>query len=92
MISFEWDARKAKANLAKHGVSFEEAREAFRDPFALELLDDRFDYGEERFVLIGLVRGRCLTVVHTQHDDVCRLISAWLSTKAEHDAYFEAKD
>ena len=92
MISFEWDARKAKANLAKHGVSFEEAREAFRDPFGLELLDDRFDYGEERFVLIALVRGRCLTVVYTGHDDVCRLISARLSTKAEQDAYFEAKE
>ena len=42
MISFEWDAKKAKANLAKHGVSFEEAKEAFRDRLALELLDDRF--------------------------------------------------
>jgi uncharacterized DUF497 family protein len=65
MLSFEWDA-KAKANLAKHGVSFGEAREAFRDPLALELFDDRFAYGEERYVLIAMVRGRCLTVVRTR--------------------------
>ena len=92
MVSFEWDARKAKANLARHGVSFEEAREAFRDPLALELLDDRFAYGEERHVLIAMVRGRCLTVVHTERDEVHRLISARPSTKAEQDAYFEAQD
>jgi uncharacterized protein len=91
MISFEWDARKAKANLAKHGISFEEAQDAFRDPCALELLDDRLDYGEERFVLIAMVRGRCLTVVHAPRDNVYRLISARPSTKTEHDAYFEAQ-
>ena len=91
MLSFEWDAAKARANRSKHGVSFEEAKEAFGDPFALELLDDRFDYGEERFVLIAMVRGRCLTVVHAPRDDIYRLISARLSTKAEQDAYFEAQ-
>jgi uncharacterized DUF497 family protein len=92
MISFDWDARKAKANLAKHGISFEKAKEAFRDPFGLELLDDRFDYGEERFILIALVHRRCLTIVHAWREETCRLISARLSTKAEHDAYFEAQD
>ena len=92
MISFEWDARKAKANLAKHGISFEEAEAAFRDPFALEFLDERFDYGEERFVLIAMVGDRCLTVIHAPRDDICRLISARLSNKAEQDAYFEAQD
>jgi uncharacterized protein len=91
VLRFEWDDEKAKANLAKHGVSFEEAKEAFHDPFALEFLDDRFDYGEDRFVLIAMVRGRCLTVVYAEHDEVCRLISAWPSTKAEQDAYFEAQ-
>jgi len=92
MISFEWDAGKAKANLAKHGVSFDEAKLAFRDPFGLEFVDDRFDYGEERFILIAMVRSRCLTVVYAAHDDVCRLISARASTKIEQDAYFKAQD
>ena len=91
MPSFEWDDGKAKANLAKHGVSFEEATEAFRDPFALEFVDDRFDYGEDRFVLIAMVRGRCLTVVYTEDGGVHRLISARPSSRAEQNDYFEAQ-
>ena len=91
MIRFEWDAAKARANVAKHGVSFEEAKEAFRDPFGLELLDDRFDYGEDRLILIAMAPRRLLTVVFVERGDLCRLISAWPSTKAEQDAYFEAQ-
>jgi len=48
-LEFEWDAAKAARNHVKHGVRFETARLAFRDPFAVEWLDDRFDYGEERY-------------------------------------------
>jgi uncharacterized protein len=62
MLRFEWELEKARASLAKHGVSLEEAEEAFRDPFGLELIDDRFDYGEERLILIGMAQGRLLTV------------------------------
>lgn len=50
--SFEWDEAKAADNYAKHGVSFETAIKVFRDPFGIERLDDRQDYGEERFILI----------------------------------------
>ena len=59
---FEWDEGKSVANFAKHGVSFEAARNVFRDPFAMELLDDRFDYGEERYAIIGMASGRLLFV------------------------------
>jgi len=48
---FEWDNRKAAANFAKHGVSFDKAREVFNDPFAVDRLDDRADYSEQRFVI-----------------------------------------
>lgn len=89
MLLFKWDPERAIANVAKHGVSFEEAKEAFRDPFGLELVDDRFDYGEERLILIATARGRLLTVVFVERGDLCR--SAWPSTKAEQDAYFEAQ-
>jgi len=41
---FEWDDAKAAANLAKHGVTFEQARDAFNDPFAVDFVDDRADY------------------------------------------------
>ena len=43
---FEWNKAKAAANRAKHGVTFEQAREAFDDPFAIDFVDDREDYGE----------------------------------------------
>jgi uncharacterized DUF497 family protein len=56
--SFEWDEAKAAENYAKHGVSFETATEVFDDPFGIERLDDREDYGEVRFILIGTSRGR----------------------------------
>jgi len=91
MPYFEWDAAKAKANQAKHGVSFEQAKAAFGDPFGLELVDDRFDYGEERFVLIAMASGQLLTVVYAERDETCRLISARPSTRVEQDAYFEAQ-
>ena len=65
MLSFTWDDEKAKTNLAKHGISFEDAKEAPRDPFGLELLDNRFDYGEERFILIAIARRRLLTVMYS---------------------------
>ena len=54
-MKFAWDKRKAKSNYARHGVSFDFAKAAFKDPFAMEFLDDRHDYGEERFVMIGRV-------------------------------------
>ena len=57
---FEWDGAKAAENYAKHGVSFELAKRAFRDPFAVEWLDDRYGYGEARFSLLGMADGRLL--------------------------------
>jgi putative transcriptional regulator len=52
--SFEWDEEKAASNAAKHGVRFEAARSVFDDPFAIEYVDDRQDYGQDRFILIGM--------------------------------------
>jgi uncharacterized DUF497 family protein len=57
-LKFEWDNAKAQANLRAHGVSFDLAKSVFKDPFAIELCDDREDYGEERFILIGLYPDR----------------------------------
>jgi hypothetical protein len=50
-VEFEWHDAKAEANLNAHGVSFELARTVFKDPLAIELLDDREDYGEDRFLI-----------------------------------------
>ncbi len=62
-MEFEWHDAKAEANLNAHGVSFELARTVFRDPMAIEFLDDREDYGEDRFLLIGMAEGEVLLFV-----------------------------
>ena len=85
---FEWDEAKAAENYAKHGVSFEMATLVFKDPFAIERLDDRADYGEDRFILTGLAEGTLLTVVHTERNGRIRIISARQATRHEQDDYF----
>ena len=57
-LEFEWDDAKAEANLQAHGVSFDLAKTVFRDPFAVERLDDREDYGED---CVGLISARRAT-------------------------------
>ena len=59
-MKFEWDYAKAETNLRAHGVSFDLASTVFKDPFAIERVDDRQDYGERRFVMIGMAQGRVL--------------------------------
>ena len=61
--AIEWDEAKAGANLAKHGISFADAAPVFEDLSRLEWLDDREDFGEDRFVTVGLVQGREIVVV-----------------------------
>ncbi|MDP2411760.1 MAG: BrnT family toxin [Pseudolabrys sp.] len=73
---FEWDPAKAGANETLHGVSFKTARDVFGDPFALEWHDNSENYGEDRYVIIGMVDERLLHVAYTMRGDVIRLISA----------------
>jgi uncharacterized protein len=87
-IEFEWDEFKARENYAKHGVTFEVAKEVFKDPFAVERLDDRDAYVEDRFVLIGVAEGVILTVVYTERSSRIRLVSARRATRHEQDDYF----
>jgi uncharacterized protein len=83
---FEWDDAKAAENIRKHGVRFEEAVAAFRDKFAIDYFDDT-DYGEDRFIHIGLSGGQLLTIVYTELADRIRIISARRSTKHEDEDY-----
>ena len=88
-MKFEWDRRKADTNLAKHGVSFEEAKTVFYDENA-RLIDDPDHSGEEdRFILMGISQGlRIITVCHCYRDeDRIRLISARKATKQEKQFY-----
>jgi uncharacterized DUF497 family protein len=87
-LKFEWDAAKAEANWKKHGVSFELAREVFRDPFAVLRVDERANYGEERFVIIGAAANKILlAVAYTEREGSIRLISARRATQHEQDDY-----
>lgn len=87
-MRFQWDKAKAKDNFAKHGVSFEFAKKVFSDPYAIEYLDDRQDYDEERFVIIGMADGHVLFVAFTERENIFRIISARRATKSEREAYF----
>jgi uncharacterized DUF497 family protein len=89
-VEFEWDGAKAKINLSAHGVSFDLAKSVFKDVFAIELVDDREDYGEERFITIGMADGEVLlSVVYTERAERIRIISARRATQNEQDEYFE---
>ena len=88
-LEFEWHDAKAAANLQAHGVSFALATTVFKDPFAIEFLDDRADYGEKRFVTIGMADGQVLLfVAYTERAERVRIISARRATKHEQDQYF----
>ena len=89
-IRFDWDLAKARINLRKHGVSFDEAETVFYDDHALLLDDPDHSEDEDRFVLLGLSsRFRVLVVVHTYHelDEVICIISARKATKVEQGGY-----
>lgn len=89
-MEFEWDEKKAKANLRKHGVNFEEASTAFRDPLSATARDPDHSVGEDRFVTFGVSsRGRLLVVSHTERGDKVRIISARLAKKGERKIYEE---
>ena len=90
---FEWDYAKAKTNLSKHKIRFEDAATVFRDKQAISLPDDEHSAEEERWLTIGLDRvTRLLVVVHTavfrEKDGYrIRIISARKATKMEQKAY-----
>ena len=89
-LHFEWDAAKARANLRKHGISFEEAETAFLDDYAIVLPDpDHSSADDERLLLIGLSAAlRVLIVIHCEVEAyVVRLISARRATRSERVQY-----
>jgi len=91
-LGFEWDEEKARSNIAKHGVSFEEASTVFGDPLSLTVPDPAHSEAEERFVILGHSHtGKLLVVVHTERGDNIRIISARRATKQERKDYEEGK-
>lgn len=90
---FDWDPAKAKLNLAKHGVSFDDAMTVFADPLALTIFDTDHSAEEDRWVTLGLSQpGKLLLVIHTHvemaADEVLvRIISARRPTREESRSY-----
>jgi hypothetical protein len=87
-LEFEWDEIKAAENVRHHGVSFAQAALAFRDLFAVEWIDLREAYGEERIILLGMTGNLLLTVVYTERAGRIRMISARRATRNEEDLYY----
>lgn len=89
-VTVEWDPKKAGQNLKKHGVSFEEAVTVFHDILSVTIEDPLHSENEERFVIIGeSMQRRILVVVHTDRDEIIRIISARLATAHERRVYEE---
>jgi hypothetical protein len=83
-VQFEWDPKKAKNNLNKHGVSFEEAVSVFYDPLSATFDDPDHSDDELRLITIGFSSGnRLLFVSHSDRGEVLRIISARAATKHE---------
>ena len=88
--NFEWDPKKAEANLSKHGVSFREAVAAFGDPLSMNMADPDHSDREERFIVLGMSdRYRLLVVSYTERPPRTRIISARLATRHEQKQYEE---
>ncbi len=82
-MRFEWDEEKNQANIRKHGFNFTDAWEIFESPMLISL-DVKEDYGEERWIGIGFLRGRIVVVVFTERDDdTIRVISLRKALKYE---------
>jgi len=89
-LSFEWDESKAKANLATHRVSLDEATTVFMDPFSMTISDPDHSEQEERYLDIGCsVRGRLLVVAYTERGTSIRIINCRKATPMEQRRYEE---
>lgn len=89
---FSWDENKAARNLAKHGVSFEEAATVFGDPLSDTFDDPEHSADERRFLIVGMSeRGRLLIVAHADDGPVVRVISARELTRVERAFYEESR-
>ena len=93
-LSFEWDGKKNRANIKKHGISFEEAQSTFKDEHAIQFFDPDHSASEDRFILLGISATlRVVVVCHCFRGDdlVVRIISARKADQSEEKDYWEAR-
>ena len=87
-MRYEWDEAKRKANILKHGIDFVDVPAIFAGD-TVTVIDERFDYGETRYLTLGLLKTRVIVAVHTETADVIRIISARKATHYEEKSYFD---
>jgi len=87
-MEFEWNEVKRRANYAKHGLDFRDAEKVFQG-ITLTAEDDRQDYGEKRFISLGLLEDMVVVVVHTARSKKTRIISMRKANQREKQAYEE---
>ncbi len=88
-MKFEWDEQKRLINLQRHGFDFVGISGIFDDPNALTILDDRYNYGETRYITFGLLNGRVVAIAHTEDDKITRIISVRKAEKNEEIEYYK---
>lgn len=87
-MEFGWDENKRRTNIVNHGLDFADVEEVFQGAtFTFE--DDRDDYGEERFITLGLLRSTVVVIAHTERNNQIRVISLRKTTKHEQKIFFE---
>ena len=92
-LNFEWDEEKAKANLKKHRVSFDEATTVFIDPFSMTISDPNHSVNEQRYIDLGSSdKGRVLVVVYTERGSHIRIICCRKATSSERQLYEQGGD
>lgn len=87
-MKFAWDEKKRKSNIRKHGLDFIDAEIVFAGA-TFTFADDRFDYGEQRFITTGLLRGMVVVIAHAERAETIRVISMRKANKHEQATYFQ---
>jgi len=88
VVEFQWDEMKSRENLRKHGLCFEDAAGIFEGE-TVTFLDDRFEYGEKRYLTLGTLDGRVIVIVHTLRGETIRIISMRKANGREKKIYQE---
>lgn len=87
-MKFDWNEKKRLSNLKRHGLDFVDAPSVFKG-YTFTYEDDRFDYDEQRFVTLGLLKGVVVSMVHTETSDRIHIISFRKATRNEQIIYFK---
>jgi len=90
-MQVEWDEEKCRANLEKHGLSFEDALEVLAGD-TVTIPDERYDYGEDRLITLGRLEGRVVVVVHVAREENIRIISMRKANAREQEIYQKRLD